>query len=128
MPHDKPNGTLWKDMINALLTWTIYRRPCEEKDRLLMLAVSIQEGDERKREVREMIKTIADSIHEEGERKAIQEILLIQGEHRFGVPDEPTRHAICAINDLTRLKALSQRILTAKSWSDLFEKAINNLA
>jgi hypothetical protein len=134
--HDTDH-VLWTDMLNAVLTWASTRRPREEKDHWQSIAESIQEDERRKREVRNMGQTIAQSIYEEGrlegeregerkgERKGqfkgIQKLLFELGEDRFGPPDESTRNAICAIDDVEQLTALSHGILTAQSWSDLLK-------
>ncbi len=51
----------------------------------------------------------------EGERRTV----LLQGEAKFGPPDEATRAAIDAINDLARLDELAVRLMSATSWQDL---------
>ena len=53
-----------------------------------------------------------------------QRLLLIQGEIRFGVPDDTTRSAIEEIQDLERLERMSKRILNADvhDWQGLLDE------
>jgi len=59
----------------------------------------------------------------EGRLSEVQRVLLLQGEVRFGVPDEATRNAIEAIRDLERLESMSKRILDASivDWDGLLD-------
>jgi hypothetical protein len=50
-----------------------------------------------------------------------QKVLLLQGTERFGAPDEQTRRALEAIDDLPRLERMSLRLLGAKNWQELLE-------
>ena len=56
---------------------------------------------------------------QEGRIEGARALILRQGQARFGPPDEPTRTAIEAINDLERLERLSDRVLTATTWAEL---------
>ncbi len=122
--HDA-DRVLWTEMLSAVLSWTSSRRPGDEKDRWQTLAESTQENEQRKREVRNMGKTIAQTIYEEGklegELEGMQRFLLYLGQQQFGAPDESIEHAICAIDDPDRLKALGQRVAITSSWSDLLK-------
>lgn len=60
------------------------------------------------------------AIVEEGEVKARQEVLLEQGQKRFGAPAEKTAMSVRAITDLGRLKRLNDRLLDVSSWQELF--------
>jgi len=55
----------------------------------------------------------------EGEVQTRRDILLVQGEDRFGAPSESVRAELQAINDEARLKAMAKRILHVASWKDL---------
>jgi len=59
----------------------------------------------------------------EGRLSEAQRMLLLQGEVRFGAPDEPTRNAIEAIRDLEHLERMSKRILDASivDWDGLLD-------
>ena len=59
----------------------------------------------------------------EGRVSEAQRLLLLQGEIRFGIPDEATRNAIEAIRDLERLERMSKRILDASihDWDGLLD-------
>lgn len=43
------------------------------------------------------------------------------GARRFGPPSSEIQRALARVNDVTHLKALFERMVTAKSWFDLFE-------
>jgi predicted transposase YdaD len=55
----------------------------------------------------------------EGERKEAREILLMQGEVRFGTASAEIRTRLQGCGDLDLLHHLSLRLLTASSWEDL---------
>ena len=59
------------------------------------------------------------AILDEGEIVGIQKILLRQGRLRLGEPDDATKQAVMAINDLPRLERLSERLLQVNSWQEL---------
>jgi len=52
---------------------------------------------------------------DEGRVREAQRLLLIQGEIRFGAPDETTRAAVEAIRDLDLLERLSRRVVDTKN-------------
>jgi predicted transposase YdaD len=58
----------------------------------------------------------------EGELKGARKIVYHIGRIRFGRVPKAARAAIEAIDDLKRLKHLSERVLTATSWNDLLAK------
>lgn len=43
------------------------------------------------------------------------------GTWRFGPPSSEIQRTLERVNDITHLKALFERLFTAKSWFDLFE-------
>jgi len=59
----------------------------------------------------------------EGRITEAQRMLLLQGEVRFGAPEEATRNAIEAIRDLECLERMSKRILDASigDWDGLLD-------
>jgi hypothetical protein len=50
-------------------------------------------------------------------------VLLLQGEIRFGTPDESIRNAIEAIRDLEHLERLSRRLFDTNihDWAELLD-------
>jgi hypothetical protein len=58
-------------------------------------------------------------ILEEGAVKYAREMLLEQGEIRFGEPTEKQKNKLSTIEDLERLKRMARSVLTAKSWDAL---------
>jgi hypothetical protein len=55
----------------------------------------------------------------DGRVQEVRRVLRLQGDVRFGAPDEETAKAIEAIEDIDRLERLSVRLLTATGWADL---------
>jgi hypothetical protein len=58
-------------------------------------------------------------ILEEGEEKATREIILIQGEDRFGPPDATVIANLNNITDLNRLKRIARQTPKAASWQEI---------
>jgi hypothetical protein len=58
-------------------------------------------------------------ILDEGAVKGLREMLLEQGEVRFGKPTEKQKNKLSAIEDLERLKRMARGVLTAKNWDAL---------
>jgi len=59
----------------------------------------------------------------QGQIAGARAVLFRLGRIRFGRLDKATRAAIEAIDDLDRLKQLSERLLTATSWADLLAES-----
>jgi predicted transposase YdaD len=59
------------------------------------------------------------AIVRRGRAEGVRRVLLLQGEAKFGPPDDATRAAIEAIGDLTQLEELSVRLVSAGSWHEL---------
>ena len=60
-------------------------------------------------------------ILEEGEEKASREIILVQGEDRFGPPGESVKATLNGITDLDRLKRIARQTPKAGSWQEILE-------
>jgi hypothetical protein len=60
-------------------------------------------------------------ILEEGEEKATRELILIQGEDRFGPPDETVKAGVNNTKDLNRLKRMARQTPKAASWQEILE-------
>jgi hypothetical protein len=58
-------------------------------------------------------------ILEEGEEKATRELILVQGEDRFGPPDESVKASLTNITDLHRLKRIARQTPKAASWQEI---------
>jgi predicted transposase YdaD len=67
--------------------------------------------------------TTYQAILREGRIEGEQRMLLIQGDVRFGTPDERIREAIEAIRDLEQLERLSRQLLdpTVNDWAELLD-------
>jgi hypothetical protein len=59
------------------------------------------------------------AIVRKGKIAALQELLLDQGQDRFGVPDDGTKATLEGIKDVARLKTLGKRLLHVASWEEL---------
>jgi hypothetical protein len=60
-------------------------------------------------------------ILEEGEEKALREVILALGEDCFGPPDESVKSSLKTITDLDRLKRIARQTRKASSWQDLLD-------
>jgi hypothetical protein len=60
-------------------------------------------------------------ILDEGRLDEAKKILLRLGRQSFGVPSEAIKASLEAISDLERLERMSDRVLTAASWSELLD-------
>jgi hypothetical protein len=58
-------------------------------------------------------------IIEQGEIKGVRRMLLELGTNRFGAPTKQVRAAIQELEDLSRLRRMGVRVLTAASWNDI---------
>jgi hypothetical protein len=55
----------------------------------------------------------------EGRAEEARRILFLQGEGRFGVPDEESRTKLESMSDVEQLERLAERILRVSSWTEL---------
>jgi hypothetical protein len=60
-------------------------------------------------------------ILEEGEAKALREVVLLQGGDQFGAADEAVRSQRNGVTDLDRLKRMARKTPRAASWQDILE-------
>lgn len=60
-------------------------------------------------------------ILEEGEAMALREIILLQGEDRFGAPEEAVKAQLNGVTDLNRLKRMVRQTPKAASWQEIVE-------
>jgi hypothetical protein len=61
------------------------------------------------------------AIMDEGQEKFAREIILLQGEDRFGPPAEAVRVQLNNITDLDRLRRMARRTPKAASWQEILE-------
>src|SRR5487761_1387215 len=59
------------------------------------------------------------AILDQGEERGIRKMILMQGEDRFGPPDDSVKSALKDITDLDRLIRIGREVLKATSWQDL---------
>jgi hypothetical protein len=68
-------------------------------------------------------QAILEEGRQEGALAELRKVLLLQGENsHLGHPSAAIRAALEAVNDLSRLEAMSVRLLTAESWQDLLRE------
>jgi len=60
-------------------------------------------------------------ILDEGQEKAIREMILVQREDRFGPPNEAVRAELNNITDLNRLKRMGRQTPKAASWKEILD-------
>ena len=65
---------------------------------------------------------ILDEGRDEGREEAMKKMILLQGQERFGSPEEATRAALSAISDLERLEHLALRLLDVSTWEELLQQ------
>ena len=61
------------------------------------------------------------AILDEGAERVLRELILGQGEDRFGPPDESVKASLNQITDLDRLKRIGRQTPKANSWQELLE-------
>lgn len=60
-------------------------------------------------------------ILEEGQAIGIREVILVQGEDRFGPPDDAIKAGLNNIIDLNRLERIARRAPKAANWQEILE-------
>jgi hypothetical protein len=60
-------------------------------------------------------------ILDEGQEKALRELILVLGEDRFGPPDEAVKSSVNNIADLNRLKRIARQTPKCSSWQEILE-------
>jgi hypothetical protein len=60
-------------------------------------------------------------ILDEGQEKALRDIILVQGEDRFGPPEEAVKAGLSNITDLSRLRRIAPQTPKAASWQDILD-------
>jgi hypothetical protein len=60
-------------------------------------------------------------ILEQGQEKALREMILLLGEDRFGAPDETVKAQLSGITDLDRLKRMGRKTPRAASWQEILD-------
>ena len=64
---------------------------------------------------------ILDEGIEKGIEKGIREVILEQGQDRFGPPDETLKAKLNDVVDVARLKRMARRVPHAVSWNEIIE-------
>lgn len=58
---------------------------------------------------------------DQGKTTEARELILRQGRKKFGPPSAEQEALMRSVNDLTRLEAMSERLLDVSSWDDLLK-------
>jgi hypothetical protein len=61
------------------------------------------------------------AILDEGQEKCARELILLQGEDRFGPPNESVKASLQNITDLDRLKRIASQTPKAASWQEILD-------
>ncbi|HZU39381.1 MAG TPA: Rpn family recombination-promoting nuclease/putative transposase [Gemmataceae bacterium] len=117
--HDRVR---WYDLVRAIVSWALWRRPGPERQNLLAAAQATQTDTDRQKEIRLMGQTIAEAIWEEGrlkgeadgelkgELKALRRTLRQLLTARFGTLPEAVAARIENCSDVDRLTAAIVRV------------------
>ncbi len=127
MPHDAPLEDALPPIIRRI-DERLQNEASPEDARKLLLAAYVLTGLRMPRDLAAELfqglpsmreSSTYQAILDEGRVAALQETLLDLGRIQCGPIDSTTEQAIRAIQDLQRLKQLTQRLLHVNSWQDL---------
>jgi hypothetical protein len=109
----------WAELMQFFYALILHRREAEEQESLCRIVEgSVQEALERE-EVRQMGKTMAQILVEQGLEQGRQEMLLDLLETKFGELPLEVRAAIQSIEDPETLRGLQRQALQAGRVEDL---------
>jgi hypothetical protein len=129
----------WHDLMWFILSWTVRRRPGEEREALLEAARSSQMDLQHREEVEELSTTVVETWEQElvargeargeargraeglieGEINTRREDLRLLLEERFGPLPEALAARIAAINDAEQLRDALRQVVRLRSLEDL---------
>jgi hypothetical protein len=117
----------WRDLLSYLLALVYHDRGQLERDRLRDLIAASVRNEDRRKEVRNMGKTIAEALRDEGraegraeaEVQSRQQTLLRQLRLRFRKVPKAVEGVILATKDTAQLDGWLDRFATAGSLSDM---------
>jgi hypothetical protein len=117
----------WKELLWFVLSWSLRRRPDEEKDDWKATVLASQQNAADLAEVRTMSettwKTWEEAVEERGEARGIlqahRDDLRSLLEERFGALSEDVARRIEATTDTSRLRAAIRRVLHIQSPDEL---------
>jgi hypothetical protein len=113
----------WLELLSYLMALVYHERsPSEHRALQEVIEASVQEDQER-REVRNMGKTIADTLREEGEKKgelrALRRTLLEQLEEKFDDLPAATQTTIKHTDSVKQLQQWLRRLVSARTLAEL---------
>ena len=102
----------WRDLMWMLISWALRRRPRQEREGLVEVALENQPDSNSQREVMTMSTTLGQTLEEWAEQRGIErgrlenahQMLCWLLEDRFGPLPEDLRQQIEQIKDLARLE------------------------
>jgi hypothetical protein len=117
----------WRDLLSYILALVYHDRGESERDRLRQLIAASVRGDERRREVQTMGRTIAEALRDEGRAEgraeeavqSRQQTLLRLLRIRFRKVPKRVEGVILATTDVAQLDGWVDQVMTAQTLSDL---------
>jgi hypothetical protein len=117
----------WRDLMWMLISWAIRRRPRQERDDLVEIALEYQPDPYSQTEVQTMSTTLGQTLEEWAEQRGIErgrletarQMLCWLLEDRFGPLPDDLRLQIDEINDLARLERSIRRCPNLSSLEEL---------
>jgi hypothetical protein len=128
-----PEGVAMEEALRGVAQRVVERLEAEtspEQTRRLVTAAFVLTGLRVTRAVSQKVfsgvRTMRDSdtylaIMDEGREAEAKQLLLLQGQARFGALDEAGRFRLEGITDLERLRRMAVRVLTASGWSEVLD-------
>jgi hypothetical protein len=114
--RDRPR---WQELLEATLTWSYMHRPPAERIALQSEAEAVQRDSRRRKEIKTMGQTIAESLMEEGELRGVRNVLLAVLKKRFRKVPKTVKQRIETTTELSRLKEAILEAMTLESLDDL---------
>lgn len=118
--RDRPR---WQELLEAIFKWSYTHRPPTERTSLQVEAETVQLDIRRRKEIKKMGQTIAESLIEEGmekgELRLARSLLLDMLKKRFRKVPKAVKQRIEATTELSRLKEAILNAMNLESLDDL---------
>jgi hypothetical protein len=126
-PLSETDKVRWHDLLWFLLSWSVRRRPSQERPELVALAAASHDNVAARREVEIMTQAVGETWEQEllrrgrdqGELRARRDSLRILLEQRFGPLPENVVRRIEQTEDVERLKASFQQVFQMTTLDEL---------
>ena len=126
----------WRELATFAMQWTRHRRPLDERQDWSQTTDECTWRSQRRKEIGEMKKTIAQADYEdglkfgrdegvklgrdEGRIETLREMVLRVGTKRLGAPSTRWKKRLQDIHNVSKLDELCDRVLDVPSWAELF--------